>query len=122
MTSQNGPTQVTNRIAPSKRQREMIRQKTGGLCHICGGPLGERWVADHVKPVAKGGGSSIENFLPACRVCNRLKWHRNPEAVRHIMQLGIYCNKEIEHDSGLGREIDQMFQRKASNAEKRRKG
>ena len=58
MTNQNGPTQVTNRIAPSKRQREMIRQKTGGLCHICGGPLGERWVADHVKPVAKGGASS----------------------------------------------------------------
>jgi len=114
-------TQTSIRRSPTKQQRELIRKKTGGLCHICGGRLGSRWVSDHVKPVAKGGSSSIENFLPACAVCNRLKWHREPKVIRKIMQLGIYCNKEIDSDTVLGREINRMYRKKVRDARARRK-
>src|SRR5208282_2629920 len=72
------------RHAPSAKERHVIHQKTGGLCHVCGGELDDRWTADHVKPFAKGGESGIDNFLPACSLCNRLTWHRTPEVIRFI--------------------------------------
>ena len=110
------------RKAPGKKARELIRAKTGGLCHICGGRLGPRWVADHVKPVARGGHSGVENFLPACGTCNRLKWHRKPSMIRKILQLGVYCQKEISSGTELGEEIQSMFRKKAAAARSRRKG
>jgi 5-methylcytosine-specific restriction endonuclease McrA len=108
------------RRAPTARHKATILQKTGGLCHICGGELDARWTADHVKPFAKGGENGIDNFLPACGVCNRLKWHRTPEVIRVIMQLGIYARKEIEHDTPLGRQMAALFRRReASNTARR---
>lgn len=109
------------RVSPGTKDRKIIRQKTGGLCHICGGELGPKWAADHITPVAKGGGNEIDNFLPACGTCNRLKWHRKPEMIRFIMQLGIYAKKEIERDSRLGRDIAKLFdQREAINRSRRK--
>ncbi|HEY9817112.1 MAG TPA: HNH endonuclease [Candidatus Obscuribacterales bacterium] len=109
------------RRAPTKKQREEIRKKTGGLCHICGGRLGPNWSADHVKPVASGGHNGVDNFLPACGPCNRLKWHRTPKMIKEIMQLGTYCRKEIANDTPLGREIKKMFRKKESAKKLRRK-
>ncbi len=111
----------SKRRSPSRMQRQKIWQKTGGSCHICGGPLPNRWVADHVKPVAEGGDSNIANFLPACPDCNRLKWHRTPDDIRYVLKLGIYCSQEVFRNSALGREIKQMFDKKSANARKRRK-
>jgi len=109
------------RRAPSTKARRIIFQKTGGLCHVCGGALDEHWTADHVKPFAKGGQSDIDNFLPACSICNRLKWHRTPEVIRFIMQLGIYARKQIEHDTPLGRQIAALFKRREATNLSRRK-
>jgi len=109
------------RSSPSPRTRQLIYEKTGGLCHICGGKLDPKWAADHVMPAATGGKNTIDNFLPACHVCNRLKWHRAPEAIRLIMQLGIYARKEIQHDTPLGRQIATLFQRKEKMNSLRRK-
>ncbi|MBE9011937.1 HNH endonuclease [Pseudanabaenaceae cyanobacterium LEGE 13415] len=104
----------------SPQERTLVFQKTGGLCHICGGELDNRWTADHIKPVAKGGDNSINNFLPACSTCNRLKWHRSPEAIRLILQIGTYANREIEQDTTLGRQLNDLLQRKiAVNAQRR---
>ena len=103
------------------KQRRLVSEKTGGLCHICGGELDERWAADHVRPFAKGGDNSIENFLPACYTCNRLKWHRSPEVIRFIMQLGIYAKKEIEKDSILGRKLADLFRKKEETNKSRRR-
>ena len=50
-------------------------------CHICGRPIDYalRWpdpqcfVADHVKPLARGGADRIGNKLPAHKLCNERK-------------------------------------------------
>jgi hypothetical protein len=30
-------------------ERKLILSKADGRCHICGGPVGDKWQADHVK-------------------------------------------------------------------------
>ena len=57
----------------TRKQRERVRAKTGGTCHVCGGTLGSDWQADHVVPHHLGGAHVEDNYLPACRVCNRLR-------------------------------------------------
>lgn len=43
-------------------------------CHYCGEHLTAKTMTlDHIKPVARGGGKSQSNFVPACRTCNRMK-------------------------------------------------
>jgi 5-methylcytosine-specific restriction endonuclease McrA len=111
---------TVRRRSLSAQERSVIFQKTGGLCHICAGELDLRWTADHIKPLAKGGENSLDNFLPACSPCNRLKWHRSPEAIRFIMQLGTYANREIEQDTVLGKQLDVLFKRKVANNASRR--
>ena len=112
---------IYKRAAPSASARKIIFEKTGGLCHICGGELGAKWAADHVKPAAIGGRSTTDNFLPACHTCNRLKWHRTPETIRLIMRLGIYARKQIQHDTPLGRKLVKLFDAKEKSNLLRRK-
>ena len=104
----------------STKNRKIIYDKTGGVCHICGGGLEKRWVVDHVKPLSKGGANSIDNYLPACKSCNRLKWHRSPETIRFILQLGTYARKEIEHYTKIGQRLAKIFSRKEKSNGKRR--
>lgn len=47
----------------------------GGKCWMCGE---EATCFDHVKPVAKGGGSWASNLRPACKSCNQKKGARWP--------------------------------------------
>ena len=44
--------------------RETVRSKTAGRCHLCGGEVGPRWQADHVLAHA-GGGRPRDRQLPA---------------------------------------------------------
>ena len=104
---------VVKRRNPTPKQRDLIRQKTGGLCHSCGGRLGPRWQADHVKPVALGGDSGPDNFLPACRTCNRLKWHRKPVGIREILRLGIYARNEIYRGTDVGQKLKAIYHSRA---------
>lgn len=114
--------QRVRRRSLSAQERDLIFQKTGGLCHICGGELDSRWTADHIKPIAKGGDNSLDNFLPACSICNRFKWHRSPEAIRFILQIGTYANREIQQGTTLGKQLNELFERKATiNALRRSK-
>jgi 5-methylcytosine-specific restriction endonuclease McrA len=41
------------------------------LCHWCGQALAT--TADHLRAVALGGGHELENLVPACEPCNRLR-------------------------------------------------
>ena len=50
-----------------------------GRCHYCG----ERFAPadltmDHVVPLIRGGRSTKDNLVPACRECNRRKKHSLP--------------------------------------------
>ena len=54
----------------------VVVEMYGGRCAYCGseGPL----EADHRTPLSRGGANTINNILPACRVCNARK-HRMTE-------------------------------------------
>jgi 5-methylcytosine-specific restriction endonuclease McrA len=84
------------------RQRAVVLAKTAGTCHVCGGPSGTNWQADHVIPHERGGTDTLENYLPICRECNRLRWSYGPEVVRMILRFGILAKHEIRHDTKLG--------------------
>jgi hypothetical protein len=100
--------------------RRTILAKTNGTCHVCGVPLGERWQADHVIQHAHGGAHSLDNYLPICRECNRLRWSYNPEMLRMILRLGIVAKQEIRHDTKLGRLLTKMLRRSALSSKRRR--
>lgn len=64
-------------MALTKKQRAELRMKFGGRCAYCGCELGEKWHADHVKPVIRFDGNmlhqerdDISNMVPACHPCN----------------------------------------------------
>src|SRR5215210_5376567 len=59
------------RTALTKTQRELVLDKTGGRCHVCGIELEiNNFHADHVKPHITGGLHDVNNFLPSCSTCN----------------------------------------------------
>jgi len=37
-------------VTLTKAERKIAQAKTGGTCHVCGGPTGKRWQADHLVP------------------------------------------------------------------------
>ena len=104
------------------RQRARVRRKTGGKCHVCGGPLGPDWQADHVVPHQLGGSRSEDNYLPACRMCNRLRWGYTPTALRLMLRFGAIAKQEIRHDTELGRQLLRLAKRSFTQAWRRRHG
>lgn len=89
----------------SKRQRETLRAKFGGRCAYCGGELGAKMHADHLKPVVRihhdGYGrplpkeerrlhkpewNVVSNMMPACAPCNLHKGGYSLEEWRDILQ------------------------------------
>lgn len=87
----------------------IILAKTGGLCHICGGELGDDWAADHVLAHAGGGASSAENYLPAHILCNGYRWNYLAEEFQWVMKIGIWARKQMESTSGLGPDMLEQF-------------
>jgi 5-methylcytosine-specific restriction endonuclease McrA len=54
--------------------RAQVWDRGRGVCHICSQSLDpDRWEADHVVPVSKGGRDALDNLLPAHPRCNRSK-------------------------------------------------
>ena len=101
-------------------RREQLWQvwiRTRGHCHFCGdavvfskrgwrsGSLRGYWEVDHVIQRGKGGSKSVDNCLPACTRCNRLRWHRKGLAVRELLLLGLIAKDEIKRRSKLGKEL-----------------
>ena len=56
------PTYLANR-------RKLLEGKP--LCHWC--QVRPATTADHLKPASQGGGHELENLVPACEPCNRLR-------------------------------------------------
>lgn len=113
---------VAARRGPTPRQRKLIRAKTGGRCHVCGGPVGKLWHADHVIPHYRGGSSDIDNFLPICRECNGLRWAHGPKAMRLILRLGVYARREIKNKTRLGAKLQKLLDRRVKTNGRRRVG
>jgi 5-methylcytosine-specific restriction endonuclease McrA len=83
--------------------------------------IGQRWTADHVVPHVRGGASDIDNFLPTCATCNRLRWHYNARRLKKIIRLGVYLNKEIDKKTLLGRQVEKFYRARLKQNGGRRK-
>src|SRR6266513_2493821 len=112
---------LSARLALTRRQRRAIYAKTAGTCHVCGGPLGRGWQADHVVPPRRGGSHSLDNYLPACRVCNALRRGYDPAVLRSIIQMGVYVKHEMRQRTKLGRLLLELARKRATRSRDRRK-
>jgi hypothetical protein len=75
-----------------------------------------------VVPHKLGGHAKVENYLPGCKECNRLRWSYTPEVIRLIMRLGVYAKNEIRHDTGLGDQLIDVLRKRLRSNRKRRVG
>ena len=111
----------------------LIFSLTSGHCHFCGDKLffsrrgmkkGQpekgAWEVDHVIQKHKGGKNAVENYLPACVRCNRLRWHRKGRALREILILGLIAQDEIKKDTDTGKTIKRLKKKRQLATEKRR--
>jgi len=90
-------------------ERNTILAKTGGVCHICGGPIRGVWHADHVAAHSTGGADSVVNLLAAHAICNGYKKRFLPEEMIYVLKLGIWAKTRIETLSPTGRVIGDAF-------------
>lgn len=105
--------------SPSLQLRKLIRQKTNGRCHVCGGPLGRKWQADHVRPRARGGESEYDNYLPCCSICNRAGWKSRSRVIRAILRYGVFAHKQVRGKSSFGREFLRRFRNDRQGSKRR---
>ncbi len=62
-----------------KKSQWWLTQLNRGLCHYCGKKFAPKELTmDHVVPLARGGGSTRGNVVPACAACNREKKLHTP--------------------------------------------
>lgn len=112
---------VGRRGSLTAAERSAILKKTDGTCHVCGGRVGKRWQADHVVPHRLGGAAALENFLPICKECNRLRWFHSPEVIRLVMRLGVYAKLEIRHQTEIGEMLIVLLRKRLRGNSKRRR-
>ena len=68
--------------------RKRILDKTGGKCFYCEKPLQiSEMTIDHFIPKLKGGSNTIDNFVPSCDKCNRLKGHLDPHIFMEVKDM-----------------------------------
>ena len=63
------------------KQRQEILKRDGNICGYCREPRRRKpssLVIDHIIPVRDGGYHGPENWVTACRSCNRMKWLHSP--------------------------------------------
>jgi len=110
------------RKSPSISERPKILAKTGGQCHVYGGPIeGNQWDADHISAHSLGGKPLLDNFLPADSICNGCRWFFQPEEIQWILKLGVWLRKQIEDETKLGMQAAQAFCKQDYVRELRRK-
>lgn len=99
----------------SRRQRQQVREKSGGRCWYCGCELPEKgWHADHFHPVIREteavysgtgrdrrvdfkptgnllgkGSDTIDNMVPACAPCNLFKATFHVEGFRQEIEAQV---------------------------------
>lgn len=57
-----------------KAIRQQVYEKFGGHCAYCGAPLAYKDMqVDHIEAHSVGGTDELENYNPACRMCNFYK-------------------------------------------------
>lgn len=84
------------RKQPSKAVRQQVYQMFDGRCAYCGQPIAyEDMQVDHVVPVVKGGANAVENYLPACRMCN---FYKSTYTVEYLRKMLSKIPQELKKD------------------------
>lgn len=82
-------------------KKRAIYLKYDGHCGYCGKKLHrDTMTVDHIVPVSRGGGNSLENLMPSCRECNEAKAADNLEMLRiHLVwpSLGVTDVQDFKH-------------------------
>ena len=102
-------------------ERQAILRKTDSRCHICGGEIEDKWDADHVLSHSKGGEHSVENYLPAHKVCNNYRWDYLAEEFQEILKLGVWARTQAERETGVGKQIAEGFSKYENQKRRRRR-
>lgn len=78
------------RIAINKKTRQLVKQKTNGMCAYCGCNLHEKFHIDHILPIAHcRGTNNIDNLFAACIQCNNYKSVYTVEQFRSQLQRQV---------------------------------
>ena len=64
----------------------------------------------------------VDNYLPAHRLCNNYRWDYLPEEHQLLMKIGVWCRKQIEEQTELGKRIGEGFLNHERQRINRRKG
>jgi 5-methylcytosine-specific restriction endonuclease McrA len=73
-----GISEETDRINPSKRLANEVRELYGQQCFECGA---KRTEIDHIDPRSNGGRANFENLQPLCRECGNAKGNQVPHRI-----------------------------------------
>ena len=57
---------------------------------------------------------NINNCLPACYKCNRLRWHRSGKEIRDLLLFGLVIKDEIKKKNDIGKTIKFLKDKKGS--------
>ncbi|MBG9377185.1 HNH endonuclease [Panacibacter sp. DH6] len=110
------------RSALTKKQRQLILEKTDCRCHICGIELElKNFHADHVKPQITGGIHAENNYLPSCASCNNLRWHYSSEEIQLILKMGRWMKTKLLDESEESLFIANAFMKHDMQLRKKRK-
>lgn len=78
----------------TKKKRQEVFEKFGGLCAYSGKPLDDKWQVDHARPktswywqqpTTTENVDHISNLLPAIRIVNHYKRSHNLETFRQLL-------------------------------------
>lgn len=70
----------------TKAERQQVYNMYGGRCAYCGKEIAMKDMqVDHLKPLAWGGEDTMENMMPACRLCNHYKRANSLAAFRRMI-------------------------------------
>ena len=66
-----------------------FKKESDRVCHYCGKQIAnkEDLTVDHVIPISKGGENSTDNFVIACKACNREKANLNVERYSEFLNI-----------------------------------
>ena len=105
------------------KQRKKVLEKTAGRCHLCGGWIGrnERWQADHVLAHSSRGRHSIDNYLPAHRLCNKYRWDYSAEQFQWILKVGVWAVSEMRRETPVGKKMGEKYVVHEDRRESRRR-
>ena len=79
------------------------------------------WELDHIIQKGKGGSKDAHNCLAACVHCNRLRWHRQGQALRELLLLGLIAKDEIKKSSSVGQQLLKLKERRLELNRRRRR-